>query len=652
VTSVGIADPALRFWLDYIEAEGGLCDVDGDKALALLSESARGSTGLPEEVVVTADPEVAREDGALLLIPGHPALDHAVERVLQRGDVLRCELEWPPHPPPASSSLLARAREDIAVHHGRIDLGREPPSSAHLPVLRLGAVVTYWTSLERFQEREEVWVDARSGVALRGRALECIRGAPAAVSNGASRRVLAADLSGAVAGAHGYVDEAVAARQVELGRHSRYALEQEVARASAYYDAALQSIANRRESAEAERRPLLDAQVEATRVERSRRLKEIEDKFQPRHEIRPFRLHLVQVPVVELPVVIHRGPREFPFPLIWVPCASAFLPQPCPHCGKPEPLVAAKHRLGCRSCLQAASGAPARSSQPRPQPDSDPSASQPAAAHVPQLNLRSQNDRRPQHPLAPKRKAAASRIAPTRSVRSNKGPGAGRVVEKSGDKLARALWRATFEQRKWRAKAMAAHSPMSAMTRLYGPDAAARALGLPPEALPLPSTLRVATSPGRPPRPHSTAGIIWGTDRLGYRFTLHWHSEAGVAMLAETLAGFGGRERALPNKRDLPPGIAARLFEGAPPPRIDLDPVARSLWDAAIPSHGLLFVARCLCVWWRIADSGIADRLPAPELAAGVRRWVAERSRLGPPDQPAGSAPEVEKLIGPEAVTW
>lgn len=45
MTSAGISDPALRFWLDYIEAEGGLCDVNGDKALALPSESVRGSTG-------------------------------------------------------------------------------------------------------------------------------------------------------------------------------------------------------------------------------------------------------------------------------------------------------------------------------------------------------------------------------------------------------------------------------------------------------------------------------------------------------------------------------------------------------------------------------------------------------------------------------
>jgi len=652
MTSVGIADPALRFWLDYIEAEGGLCDVNDDKALALPSESVRDSTGLPEEVMVTADPEVAREDGALLLIPGHPALDHAVEQVLQRGDVLRYELEWPPRPPPASSSLLAQAREDIAIDHGRIDLGREPPSSAHLPVLRLGAVVTYWTSLERFQEREEVWADARNGVSLRGRALECIRGAPAAVSNGASRRALASDLSGAVAGAHGYIGKAVTARQTELARHSRYALEQELARASAYYDAALQSIASRRESAEAERRPLLDAQVEATRVERSRRLKEIEDKFQPRHEIRPFRLHLVQVPVVELPVVIRRGPREFPLALIWVPCANAFLPQPCSHCGRAERLVAAKQRLGCRACLPTASGAPVRSAQPRPQSNSDFNASQPQAVPVPEADLRSQNSPPPEHALPHKRKVAANRIVPARSVPSNKGPGAGRVVEKSGDKLARALWRATLEQRKWRAKAMAAHSPMSAMTRLYGADAAARSLGLPPEALPLTATLRVATSPGRPPRPHSTAGIIWGTDRLAYRFTLRWYSEAGGAMLAESLAGVGGRDRALPNKRDLPPRVAARLFEAAPPPRIDLDSVARSLWDAGVASHGLLFVARCLCVWWRIADSSFTDRLPAPALAAGVMHWVAARSRLAPPDHPADPAPEVEKLIGPEAVIW
>jgi hypothetical protein len=41
---------------------------------------------LPEEVAVTADPEVAEEEGAMLLIPGHPLLEQAAAQVLEQGD--------------------------------------------------------------------------------------------------------------------------------------------------------------------------------------------------------------------------------------------------------------------------------------------------------------------------------------------------------------------------------------------------------------------------------------------------------------------------------------------------------------------------------------------------------------------------------------
>jgi hypothetical protein len=665
VTPAEIADPALRFWLDYIEAKGGLYDVGDDKALAVLPETVRGPAGLTEEVTVTAEPEVAREDGALLLIPGHPVLDQAVEDVLARGDVDRYELKWPRQPPPSPSALLERARADIVIDHGRIDLAPKPPSSVYLPILRLGVVVTYWMSLEdRFQEREEVWVDARSGVALPERVLRSMGAEATGVPDGGSRRFLPTDLSRAVTAAHAHVYEAVTARREDLARHSRRAREQELARAAAYYDSALDSIARRSESAEAERRALLEAQADATRVERARRLREIEDKFRPRHEIRPFRLHQVCAPVVQFPVLVRRGPRQFPFELIWMPCAVAFLPAPCPHCGKLEVLVAGKHFLGCRSCLpQAAPASRAPSPQPRPAPDSHPSESQASADSAMKPTPHPLHVWPSEHGTSPMPKPVAGH-GPHRREPNREGPVASRVVEKAGNKLARALWRAGFEERRWRAKAMIAHSPMSAMTRLYGPDAPLRAVGFALQALPIPPSTRVGTSLGSPARPHSTAGIVWGTDRRAYLFTLRWHLGAGAARLAEVLVGVGGREAALPNRRDLPPEIASRVFQEAPVPRIDLDPVARVLWDAAIASHGLPFIARCLCVWWRIAESGASDRLSADALAAAVMRWVTERSRLRSRDQLPVAGPGIdaravdaaatalEELIGPEAVTW
>lgn len=55
-----------------------------------------------------------------------------------------------------------------------------------------------------------------------------------------------------------------------------------------YYDAALASIAKRRTAAASERAGLYDAQAEATKGERARRLEETEEKFGGRHHIRPF----------------------------------------------------------------------------------------------------------------------------------------------------------------------------------------------------------------------------------------------------------------------------------------------------------------------------------------------------------------------------
>src|SRR5437867_3378708 len=67
-------EPSLRFWLSYAESAGALVEDAGDHALVLLPQPLRATAGLPEEVTVTSDPDVAREDGAVLLIAGHPAL--------------------------------------------------------------------------------------------------------------------------------------------------------------------------------------------------------------------------------------------------------------------------------------------------------------------------------------------------------------------------------------------------------------------------------------------------------------------------------------------------------------------------------------------------------------------------------------------------
>src|SRR5262249_57466465 len=105
------------------------------------------------------------------------------------------------------------------------------------------------------------------------------------------------------------------------------------------------------EAAPTERSEVDDAQAEATQNERARRLLEIEDRFKVRIEIRPFRLHVVLAPALELPVTVRRGRRAYPLLLTWALPLRRFLPGRCPHCAAASPLVAGRERLGCSQCL-------------------------------------------------------------------------------------------------------------------------------------------------------------------------------------------------------------------------------------------------------------------------------------------------------------
>lgn len=352
-------EPALSFWLSYAEREGALVEDQGDHALVLLSDALQQDSGLPEEATVTANPDVAREDGATSLIAGHPEVERAAGAVLAEGDTGYGYLPWPASRPPTRSTLEVRARELVWVEHGRIDAAGEP-IAAYLPLLRVGAMVSYAASLAfRFHEQEEVWVDARTGTAVSERLVSTVRGrALLPVPDGVRRR-LEVDLTAATPAAHRQLEERALRRESSLASHARRALDTELARANAYYASALESIARRRANAAPDRVRLLDAQAEATRAERERRCREIEDEHRPGHELRPFRLRLEHLPAFVLPAEVRRGTRRFGFELTWVPAAGEFAPIRCPACDAPEPLVATRERLGCQACT-----APSRS-EPR-----------------------------------------------------------------------------------------------------------------------------------------------------------------------------------------------------------------------------------------------------------------------------------------------
>ncbi|MGH3951265.1 MAG: hypothetical protein ACRDSE_19470, partial [Pseudonocardiaceae bacterium] len=132
-----MSDHGLRFWLRYVEAQGGLTDDAGDSALAVLPSGLQVLHKLPEELVVTGDPDVAREDGAMFLAAGHPVLGQAADDVLAHGDVGRLAVPVPATLPPATSALLERAREQFPVDHGRIDATGAPTKGVR-SVLRVG----------------------------------------------------------------------------------------------------------------------------------------------------------------------------------------------------------------------------------------------------------------------------------------------------------------------------------------------------------------------------------------------------------------------------------------------------------------------------------------------------------------------------------
>ncbi len=179
----------LDFWLAYCERRGGAFEDGGDSILVLLPEELQREHGLGEEVVVTADPEVAREDGAVLLLRGHPAVEGAAATVLGAGDTGVWQVGWPPGRPPDHLRLLEEARQRFPVDHGRLDLeGRIEPIQQ--PVLRVGALVTY-TVGDRFQEQLELCLDALSGLPVAddlGRRLMALPGGGAPVWVGGSSR--------------------------------------------------------------------------------------------------------------------------------------------------------------------------------------------------------------------------------------------------------------------------------------------------------------------------------------------------------------------------------------------------------------------------------------------------------------------------------
>ncbi len=156
----------LDFWLRYVEASGGLTEFGGDTTLVMLPPALQTILELPEVLQVTADPDVAREDGATFLSAGHPALGRSAEEVLAVGDVAAMAVPVAATPPPSAEYMQELARNQLMVDHGRIDATGAPTRSVR-PILRVGALVDYTLSSDdHYQECAECWVDVQSQLQL------------------------------------------------------------------------------------------------------------------------------------------------------------------------------------------------------------------------------------------------------------------------------------------------------------------------------------------------------------------------------------------------------------------------------------------------------------------------------------------------------
>jgi hypothetical protein len=614
---VALADTGLRFWLGCVERAGGLWEDAGASTVVLLPPRMQEQYRYPDEVRVTTDPDVAREDGATLLLPGHPWLMQAAESVLGEGDCGLVRLPRPTSPPPTTEQLLAAAREQFPVDHGRIDAAAGAVPGVR-PLVRVGALVTYAVSSDvSFQELAECWVDVASCleapddvVARLSRLVDAER------SEGPVGPPPEEQLAPALRHAHERIDQCAGERESDLSRQAADDRAREEKRAVAYYDEALRSLQRRLDTSAPDRAVTLSAKVANTRAERDRRLAEIAEKYRATHTIRPFRLHVIGVPVLRLAVDVRRGERRHPLVLDWLLPARRFAGIRCPACGSTATLAAAKAGLGCLDCLG--------KSDPRPEPAPVAGRHRPAEPSPPPATPPPGSPAQVRRP-----RPRPERVRPSPSRTPQAPPRTPQAVQKAGHKLAASLWDLAVAGDRRIQRGYAPHSPAAAMHALFGAGGPLRAVGVDAGEVPV----SMSTSDSQPSGPGSGMFLVDGvlhTASNSYGYQLCWRFAGTTALVEEVTPFPGAYWPRQPEPRYNPAGLVGRrLYAAAPPPRASLDAVASTLWRS-VTRYGLPLILRCLAAWWRVAD---ADQLlaahPPDALAAGVARMIAYRAGAG-----------------------
>ena len=610
--SLARRSPAFTFWLDYLDARGGLWEQSGDTVLAVLPDQLAATHDLPESALITDDPDIAREDGALFLGAGHPEIDKAAEAIVGEGDVAVVTMAHSAKPM-STEDVLARVRDQVPIEHGRID-ATATPIRTHRPVLRLGALVSHTVSAEEtFTEVAECLVDGASRVALPEDAAARVRNAAAAANGEPGRKPRTTDLVPALAAAHQLLDEAAAVRGQALAAGADAERAEEIARATDYYAAALAAIDKRRTDADQRRTALLDSRAQATLAERDRRLAEITEKYRHGHALRPYRLQLIDVPAWRLATDVRRGDRRWPVAFDYLPLLGAVAPTRCPNCQAHVPLVAAKTHLGCATCLPAATptpptpitpassaaGKPPATQKAPPQPASPPPGRAPApttdrARRPPQVER--------QH-RAPVARTARTPVAePVRPA----------LPGKAEERKVVNFWNqvGAGEHRRL-GRLVAPDSPLAALVRLYGAAGPLYGIGVPAGVTPTGFTCGNYDQPVAGER-GGTAGVLEAR-RNEYPYLLLWSPDR---LLDEIFPYSAPWHLGRATWFCQPPKVA-------PAPRIDLDPVAALLLTNTTAHHGLTFTARALAAWWRLPNSDdLLTRFDPAALAAAVDRAI------------------------------
>lgn len=598
-------DAGLQFWLRYVESAGGLAESGTESATAILPSGLQQDLDLPDSVTVTADPDVAREEGAVLLAAGHPALTRAAEAVLEGGDAGVVALPRPASVPPQRDELQAKARKEFPVQHGRID-ATDAPRPGLRPVLHVGALVSYTMSEEdHFQERAACWVDVTSRLELPDTVSDRLARLDPTEQDRTRQEY---ELEPAAAEAHRQIDARAARRQQTLSAQVSSVFERERERTRAYYAEQLASLARRRATATADQQAMLDARADATRTEQERRLAEIDEKYQASRRIRPYRLHLMLVPVQRIPVDVRRGDRRYPLVLDWLAPSGVFAGIRCPTCDEHAPLVAGKSALGCVQCMGGSSAIPPQ--PPPPTPKQPTPAARPDPAPPARVSATPTN--------APATLAQAARPS---TQRTDEPAHTATQLHKAGEKLAHRWWEMAASGNRRIARMCAPDSPAAAVIRLYGPSGADRAIGLSPDERP--QEMSTSIYPSTQEAWHAALGAV-DTGAGQYDYMLRWRMERGGALVEEVLP-YGHRVGAR-----LPWGLsraALRLHRKPPEPRIRLDPVAAELWEHAPATQGLPLTLRCLAAWWRLENTDeMLERYPAAATAAALERMVCQRA--------------------------